>query len=102
MQRFGDEKPDAEFEAMLDLMGLLYGDAVLLRSFPAGLDEEQCHFSGALDDVSSNFDRTTLFGRYGLAPQEWTLVAQVAAIPENSGTRSGRITASPKWSKVTV
>ncbi len=32
MQRFGDEKPDAEFEAMLDLMGLLYGDAVLLRS----------------------------------------------------------------------
>src|SRR4051794_25934016 len=50
---------------------------------PASLDEPECHFVGTLvnDTRYIESERSTLFARHGFAAQEWTLVAQVARLP---------------------
>lgn len=78
--------PDKEFEAALQLVDAMYGTAVVVRSFPAGIDEASCHFVGTLEAPEQSFDRSTLLTRLGVAPQQWTMVAQIARITSSSTT----------------
>ena len=67
-------------------MEVMFPAGIVVRSFPAGHDEPECHLVGILSEESSylSTERNALFSRFGYDTQEWTLVAQVARIPDDS------------------
>jgi hypothetical protein len=89
LNHMGGSKDD-EFEGMLQLVEVMYGNAVIMRVFPAGIDESSCHFVGTLDEPEKSFDRETLLGRLGVEPAEWTVVAQVTRSPRETSTAPRR------------
>lgn len=72
----------AQIQAMLEA---LYGPGVVVRAFPAGVDEPQCHLAGTLLEAPGYLEteRATLFSRHGVALQQWTIVGQVARLPSD-------------------
>lgn len=87
---------DPDFDGMLSMTDAMYGDSIVVRSFPAGTSESVCHFVGTLDESADKFDRRALLGRYGLAPADWTMVAQItrSAIDPATPRRAGLSIAS--------
>lgn len=63
----------------------LYGSGIVVRSFPAGIDNPECNFSGTLLDDPQYIEpeRSTLFARHGVDAQEWTIVAHVSRVPDD-------------------
>ena len=79
------QSPDptsVDFAQVKSLVHALYGPGVVVRSFPAGLDEPECNFVGTLLDDPRYIERerATLFARHGVEAQEWTIVGQVARL----------------------
>ncbi|MPN01329.1 hypothetical protein SDC9_148538 [bioreactor metagenome] len=76
---------------VMGMMESMYGNSVIVRAFPAGVDQETCYFSGALEEPDSNhFDRAGALTRYGTSALPWTLVAQVAAATPRDDTTPQR------------
>lgn len=71
------------FREVSSMVQALYGPGVVLRSFPAGLDQPECNFVGTLLDDPRYLEqeRTTLFSRHGVDAQDWTVVGQVSRLP---------------------
>ncbi|WP_143544454.1 MULTISPECIES: DUF6414 family protein [unclassified Rhodococcus (in: high G+C Gram-positive bacteria)] len=83
---FGGTNPKpggVEFSQVNKFVEALYGPGVVVRSFPAGLEEPECNFVGTLLDDPRYIEqeRTSLFVRHGVDAQQWTVVGQIARLP---------------------
>lgn len=61
-------------------------DEISVRVLPCGRDYPEYHFAGTLLSRSEYIqeEREALFGRYGVYLHEWTVVMQVARIPDGT------------------
>lgn len=73
-----------DFGQVTPIVQALYGSGVVIRSFPAGVDNPECNFSGTLLDNPQYIEseRSTLFARHGVDAQEWTVVGHVSRVPD--------------------
>jgi len=67
-----------------DLYGLLMADQISVRQFPCGVDRPELSLSGTLlaRPEFLQEEREALFGKYGSALSKWTVVSQVATLPQ--------------------
>jgi hypothetical protein len=66
-----------------DVYALLMADQISIRQFPCGRTEPALSLAGTLLARPGYLqeERETLFGTYGTAMSEWTMVSQVATLP---------------------
>ncbi len=76
----------AMLRSMSELIAAFTSDTIQLRVLPAGLDSPDCHFGGSLLGRSEYIqeEREALFSRYGTRLDDWTVVMQLARIPERT------------------
>lgn len=90
VRRFGGVVPDADQRGIAEvgrfasLMDVMWPSGVVVRSFPAGVDEPECNLVGILPESSAYIsgERNALFSRFGYEAQEWTLLGLVARVPD--------------------
>lgn len=76
--------PPAVFQDLADLFGAFTNETVTVQVNPCGEEYSMYHFSGALLNRSDYIqdEREELFGRYGMHLKGWTIVMQIARMPE--------------------
>jgi hypothetical protein len=59
-----------------------FGEGIVVRHLPCGAEHRRNALIGTLADVSGYLadSREALFSKYGSAPSDWTLLAQVATV----------------------
>jgi hypothetical protein len=79
----GGLSPDAARQVG-DVFVAFFGEGMVVRHLPCGEDDRSNAFVGPLSDEPSYLSdtRSALFSKYGSAPSDWTLVAQVATVPD--------------------
>lgn len=87
---WGADTTDEQIRAMGDLMAAYQGDSIALRCYPCGPEYSQFTFSGSLLNRREYIqeEREQLFSRFGLNLKDWTVVFQVASIPDPTATRA--------------
>ncbi|MGC2406300.1 MAG: hypothetical protein WA431_07820 [Candidatus Cybelea sp.] len=62
----------------------LLSGQIIIRQFPCGLEHKDYNIVGILSDKLGFLqeDRESLFSKYGYELSQWTLVAQIASVPE--------------------
>jgi hypothetical protein len=81
-QRLMGLPPDAARQ-MGDVFVAFFGEGLTVRHLPCGPEHRAYALLGSLvDDATFMADsRAALFAKYGSAPSEWTLLAQIATVP---------------------
>ena len=63
----------------------LLGSGISVRCFPCGTDHREIAITGRLSSAAGNLrdEHDALFAKYGWGASSWTLIAQIATIPED-------------------
>lgn len=65
-----------------DAIRLFFGDEIVLRQLPCGEDYRSYAFVGVLAKNGSLHDtRGAMYAKYGAAPSTWTVLSQIATVP---------------------
>jgi hypothetical protein len=75
-------------EEMGEFVELFLGGQISIRQFPCGTEFSEFALVGMLLDRPGFLqeEREALFAKYGSAPSYWTMVSQVATVPQEAGT----------------
>jgi hypothetical protein len=86
-----------QLQALSDFISSFMGDSISLRVLPCGREHLEFGFSGAMLGRKEYIqeERENLFSRYGSLARSWTVVMQVAAIPQNPADETAAEAASP-------
>jgi hypothetical protein len=73
-----------------DFIDVFLGGQISLRQFPCGVGFPKFSVSGMLLGRAGYLqeEREALFAKYGASVTEWTVVSQIAAVPDDSQRRS--------------
>lgn len=81
----GGISPD-QLNAISAAVQSFFGDSVVIRAMPCGPNYLDYAFTGALLGRKEYIqeERENLFSRYGQTPTSWTIVFQIAAVPDRA------------------
>jgi hypothetical protein len=84
-QLFGDASPEM-LEKIGDFVAAFTNDSIMVRVLPCGKENLDCHFAGVLLGRSEYIqeEREALFSRHGTMLNDWTILMQIARIPEEN------------------
>jgi hypothetical protein len=73
-----------QMEIMGDFVQTLFNKQIIMRQFPCGPSNSDLHFLGTLRDDNNYLQesREALVSKYGYHASEWTVVSQVALVPD--------------------
>lgn len=85
-QLMGGQFSIAQIEDIAEAVGAFTNETISVRILPHGIDHLDYHFAGTLLSRNEYIqeEREALFSRYGSMLRDWTVVMQVARIPEQS------------------
>jgi hypothetical protein len=86
-QLFGDANPEM-LKEIGDFVSAFTNDTIMVRVLPCGKSNLDCHFAGVLLGRSEYIqeEREALFSRHGTTLNDWTILMQIARIPEEVHT----------------
>jgi hypothetical protein len=88
--QFGGSDQFEQLRSIMKLVTTFLGESIAVRLLPCGFDQPELGFAGSLlarDDYLQR-ERDALFSRYGSVLREWTVVMQIAHLPDRTATAS--------------